>query len=319
VGQTAIDAIIQGRIKQNRFKSFYDLTEHVDLRVVNRKVLESLIKCGAFDSMGLFRSQLFAILENALASGNTVQRDRESGQSSFFAEFEKSGSAKSLKDVPTIPEWPDHEKLLYEKEMLGFYVTGHPLDRYKREVKSYSTVNTKTIQTRRDGEEVVIGGLVSKLKLTQTKKTGERMAIVGLEDLEGTMDMLVFPKTYKEHGEHLVKDAVLFFKGNVDKKEQDPKLLVNEIVPIAEAHKRFLKTVYVKLSTANGVPESTLKDLQGVLSQHPGSIPVYLEFKDQNNVRSHLLVDRSLFVKPDESLVSDLERMLGAEAVSFRA
>ncbi|MGH7198345.1 MAG: DNA polymerase III subunit alpha [Candidatus Omnitrophota bacterium] len=318
VGQTAIDAIIQGRIKQNRFKTFYDFTEHVDLRVVNRKVLESLIKCGAFDSMGLFRSQLFAILDQALSMAGEIQKDRESGQISFFGSFEKDKSfQKNFQNIPNIPEWAENELLLNEKEMLGFYVTGHPLERYQKELKSYSTVSTATIGQRRDGEEVVIGGLVSKLKFTQTRRTNEKMAIVTLEDLEGGLDLLVFPKPFKEHGQILAKDSILFFKGNVDKKEQDPKLLVNEIVPLADVHKKFTRSIHVRLLAA-GLQENTMKNLQEVLAKHPGNVPVYLEFVDQNNARSQMLVDRSLFVRPDENLVSSLQQIAGDEAVSLK-
>jgi len=316
VGQTAIDAIIQGRIKQNRFKSFYDLTENVDLRVVNRKVLESLIKCGAFDTTGLHRSQLFEILDKALARSGEIQKDRERGQRSFFDSFDKE--AESSESIPNVPEWPDNVRLAYEKEMLGFYVTGHPLDRYKKELKSYSTVNTVTIAKRRDGEEVVIGGLVSKLKYTQTKKNNEKMAIVTLEDLEGAIDTLVFPRAFKEYGQHIQKDAILFFKGNVDKKEQTPKLLVNEITALAEAHKKFTRSIHVRLVNGNGEEEQKMKNLQQILSQHPGPTPVYLEFLDKNNARSQMLVDRSLFVQPDENLVALLQQALGEEAVSLR-
>jgi len=309
VGQTAIDAIIQGRIRQKSFNSFFDLTENVDLRVVNRKVLESLIKCGAFDSMGLFRSQLFAVIDAALSVGGEIQKDRESGQRSFFDTFEH--------DIPSIPEWQENEKLTFEKEMLGFYVTGHPLERYKKELKSYSTVSTATLGSRKDGEEIVIGGLVSKLKFTVTKRTSEKMAIVGLEDLGGAMDLLVFPKTFKEYGHYLVKDAILFFKGNLDKKEETPKLLVSEIVPVSDVHKKFTRSIYVRLA-APGLQEETLKKLQGILSQYPGSIPVYLEFAGKDNVRSQLLVDRSLFVQPNEALVNSLQEILGQESVSLK-
>lgn len=318
VGQAAIDAIIQGRIKQNRFKSFYHFTENVDLRVVNRKVLESLIKCGAFDTMGLFRSQLFAILDNALAIAGDIQKDRESGQKSFFDSFEKKeGFTKNFHNVPDISEWSDNEKLLNEKEMLGFYVTGHPLDRYQKELKSYSTASTKTIDQRREGEEITIGGIVHKLKFTQTKKNNEKMAIVGLEDLEGTLDMLVFPKTFKEFGHHLVKDAILFFKGNVDKKEQEPKLLVSEIVPLPDIHKKFTRSIHVRLLT-DALQENLLKNLQETLSHYPGSVPVYLEFVDKDNVASQMLVDRTLFVRPSETLVMSLRKLAGEEAVSLK-
>jgi len=317
VGQTAIDAIIQGRIQRDRFKSFYDLTENVDLRVVNRKVLESLIKCGAFDSTGLHRSQLFAVLDKALSVAGEVQKDRESGQLSFFDSFDNDSALKHTKEVPSIPEWPESERLLYEKEMLGFYVTGHPLERYRKELQSYSTASTGALLRRRDGEEIVIGGLVNKLKFTQTKRTNEKMAIVTLEDLEGTVDLLVFPKTFKEYGQHLVKDAILFFRGNLDKKEQDPKLLVSEITPVGDAHKKFMKSICVRL-VAEGTQEDVLKNIQGILSKYPGGIPVYLEFKDKNNASSRLLVDRSLYVQPNETLVASLRGMLGDEAVSLK-
>ncbi|MBI3315763.1 MAG: hypothetical protein HYZ87_02145 [Candidatus Omnitrophica bacterium] len=201
--------------------------------------------------------------------------------------------------------------------MLGFYVTGHPLARYQKELKSYSTVTTSKTATRRDGEEVVIGGLVSKLKFTQTKRTNERMAIVTIEDLEGTIDALVFPKTFKEHGSHLAKDAILFFKGQLDRKEQDAKLLVNEIVPIHEVHKKFTRSIHVRLLTL-GLEDDKLKGLQDILSKYPGSVPVYLEFVEDNKIQSQMLVDRTLFVKPEESLVASLRQMLGEEAVSLK-
>lgn len=260
VGQTAIDAIIQGRIKQNRFKSFYDLTENVDLRVVNRKVLESLIKCGAFDSMGVFRSRLFESLDKALARAADTQKDRDRGQVSFFSAFDTVASG-SDQDMPDIPEWPENVILSNEKEMLGFYVTGHPLHRYRKELKCYSTVNSTTINNRRDGEEVIIGGLVNKLKLTQTKKNNERMAILTLEDLEGTLDLLVFPKTYKDFGHLIAKDQIMFFKGNADKKEGTPKLLVSEITLMGDAHKKFTKSVFVRLAISQSGADEKMKSL----------------------------------------------------------
>ncbi len=315
VGQTAIDAIIQGRIKRNRFKSLFDLAEHVDLRVVNRKVLESLIKCGAFDSMHTSRAQIFEALEGALGRSGAIQKDRESGQISFFESFDKEAAASQ--SLPVVADWAENVKLAYEKELLGYYVTGHPLERYRKELKSYSTIHTNTATNRRDGEEVVIGGLVNKLKFTQTKKNNEKMAIVTLEDLEGSMDLLVFPRAFKECGHHLQKDAILFFRGNLDKKEQTPKLLVNEITPLTEAHKKFTRSIHVRIVTSQS-QEGTLKNLQEILSKYPGPTPVYLEFLDNNQVRSQMLVDRSLFVQPSENLVISLSQALGEEAISLR-
>src|SRR6185503_8448951 len=159
----------------------------------------SLIKCGAFDTMHTQRAQLFEALEGALARSGEIQKDRESGQSSLFEAFDANASSQSL---PNVPEWPENVKLAYEKELLGFYVTGHPLERYRKELKSYSTIHTNTAIKKREGEEVVIGGLVNKLKYTQTKKNNEKMAIITIEDLEGSIEALVFPRSFKECGHH---------------------------------------------------------------------------------------------------------------------
>ncbi len=317
VGQTAIDSIIQARIKRNRFKSFFDFTENVDARVVNRKVIESLTKCGAFDSMGLFRSQLFAILDSALAVAGEVQKDRQSGQSTLFDSLGAASGFGGPQEVPIIPEWPEHEKLLNEKETLGFYVTGHPLARYQREIKSYSSGAILAVRQRRDGEEITVGGLVSKLKFTVTKKNAEKMAIVTVEDLEGSLEALVFPKVFKDYGHLLVKDAILFLKGRLDKREDDPKILVSEIIQLADARKKLTRALTIELAAQN-TDEGALKNLQEVLSKYPGPTPVYLSFVAQDRSRSHMLVDRSLFVEPSDALINSLEKLVGSEAVAFR-
>ena len=128
------------------------------------------------------------------------------------------------------------------------------------------------------------------------------------------IDLLIFPRSYKEHGHHLQKDAILFFRGNIDKKEETPKLLVNEITPLAEAHKKFTRSIHVRIVTAKAQDE-TLKSLQAILQKYPGPTPVYLEFLDNNQVRSQMLVDRSLFAKPSEELVQSLQKAFGEEAI----
>jgi len=317
VGQTAIDAIIQGRIKRDRFKSFFDLIENCDLRVVNRKVLESLIKCGAFDSMGLKRSQLYDMLDGALSRAGEVQKDRVSGQISFFDSLEHSAVfEKNAQTVPDIPEWPESVILANEKEMLGFYVTGHPLQRVKAELRSYTSASSSVLVERRDGEEVTIGGLVNKLKFTQTKKNNEKMAIVTMEDLQGSVDLLVFPRAFKDFGHHLTKDAILIFRGNVDKKEQNPKILVNEIHTVSEMHKKA-KTVVLKIEV-NAETEGKIKSLQEILAKFKGPSAVYIEFYSNGRMSQRILVDKDKFVQPGEEMSAALQDMLGADCVRFR-
>ncbi|MDD5496246.1 MAG: DNA polymerase III subunit alpha, partial [Candidatus Omnitrophica bacterium] len=183
VGEGAIDSIIVMRQKQGKFKSIYDFTQKVDPRLVNRKVIESLIKCGAMDSLGLFRSQLSVMIDKAVEVADTVHKDRVNGQMSFFDRFEDEDNfKKTFQDIPNIPEWPENQLLAHEKEMLGFYITKHPLARFEKLIKTYSTSVTSGLRNLRDGEEVLLGGIISKVKFTTTRKTNEKMAIMNVED-----------------------------------------------------------------------------------------------------------------------------------------
>ncbi|MBI4974920.1 MAG: DNA polymerase III alpha subunit, partial [Candidatus Omnitrophica bacterium] len=189
VGQGAIESIIETRQKEGRFKTIYDFTERVDPRLVNRKVIESLIKCGALDSLGLYRSQASALIDKALEVADSIHKDKLNGQLSFFDKFEdEENFKKTFQDIPNIPEWPEHQLLAYEKEMLGFYITKHPLARFEKILRTYSTCRTTDLGNLRDGDEVLIGGIISKVKFTTTRKTNEKMAIITLEDLDSVVE-----------------------------------------------------------------------------------------------------------------------------------
>jgi len=315
VGQAAIDSVIQSRIKGGNFRSLYDFCERVDSRAVNRKTIESLIKCGAFDSLGCRRSQLMATLDASVAYAAQIQRDRQSGQFSLFDRGSKDGGFReSSPALPDIAEWPEHEKLAFEKQLLGFYVTGHPLERYSEQFEKYSGVTSANIGKEADGSEVLIGSLVAKLKFTVTKKNQERMAILGLEDLEGTVEALVFPRVFAEYGHLLVPDAILFFKGRVDKKEENPKLIVQEIYSVSSLQNRMTRSVMIELKSASA-DEKMLHKLQDVLSKSPGQTPVYLSFLDEAGGRSEVIIDRSLFVSPNPDFVHNVEGILGRGSV----
>lgn len=319
VGQSAIDSVIQARIKSGRFTSLHEFTERVDSRAVNRKTIESLIKCGAFDSLGLFRSQLTVMMDQAILHAGEIQKDRASGQMSLFDVMNESDKFKqSIQEVPQIPEWSVDQKLGYEKELLGFFVTGHPLDRYKKQFQQYSDVNCLTAGQRNDGEEVMVGALVNKLKLTVTKAKNERMAIVTLEDLEGSLEALVFPRVFAEFGRYLVKDATLFFKGRIDRKEETPKLIVKEIHSVSAIESRMTRGVFVKIPPEKA-SEEHLQRVQGALSRYSGPTPVYLRFLgDQGNAGHDVIIDRSLFVQASPDLVKSLEDLLGQGAVQLQ-
>jgi len=319
VGQGAIDSIITVREKIKKFKSIYDFTEKVDSRLVNRKVIESLIRCGAMDSLGLYRSQLSAMIDKALEVAGGVQKDRMVGQLSFFDTFQdQENFKKTFQEIPNIPEWPESQLLLSEKEMLGFYITSHPLARFEKALRTYSTCATTDLRSRADGEEVLLGGIINKAKFTVTKRTNEKMAIITLEDLVGSVEVLVFPSAYVKAAALVKVDAVVFVKGRLSLREDEPKIIANEVVALESVRMKYTKAVFVDLVTM-GLDMAALEKLKKVLPRYPGSIPVYLRFIKPGGKKTVLSIGNAFCVEPHEGLIRDIEKIFGPDAVSFKA
>ncbi|MFH1190355.1 MAG: DNA polymerase III subunit alpha [Candidatus Omnitrophota bacterium] len=319
VGAGAIESIIATRKKHGRFKTIYDFTEKIDSRLVNRKVIESLIKCGAMDSLGLFRSQLSATIDKALDVAGGIQKDRMNGQLSFFDRFEDEESfKKTFQEIPNIPEWAESQLLTYEKEMLGFYITKHPLARFEKVIRAYSTCATTDLRGRKDGDEVLLGGIISKAKYTVTKRTNEKMAIVTLEDLDGSVEALVFPATFAKSVALIKPDAVVFMKGRLSLREEEPKLIVNEVSALESVKMKYTKAISIELLTA-GLEMSALDKLKKVLSRYPGGVPAYLKFVKPDGTKSVVMIGNNFLVEPHEGLVRDIEKIFGQDVVNFRA
>ncbi len=318
VGEGAIESITKMRSMSGKFKSIYDFSGKVDPRLVNRKVIESLIRCGTMDSLGLFRSQLSAMVDKALEAAGDVHKDRINGQLSFFEKFEdQENFKKTFQDIPNIPEWPENQLLAYEKEMIGFYLTKHPLARFEKMLNTYSTCNTAQLQNMHDGDEVLIGGIVSKAKFTTTRKTNEKMAIMTLEDLSGVAEVLVFPSTFAKSGGLIKQDAIIFVKGRVNLREEEPKIVANEIVTLDSVRAKYTKAVMVNVLTA-GLEKNSLESLKKVLSRYPGRVPVYLNFVKPDGKRTTIATGTNLLVEPHEGLVRDIEKILGRDVVNFK-
>lgn len=320
VGRLAIDSIVEGRekTKNKRYESLYQFCELNDLRLVNRKVIESLIKCGAFDTLRLFRSQLFAMLDRALEMGGALARDRERGQLSLFSAFEEHVAFNNgFQDIPKIKEWPEHQLLAGEKELLGFYITGHPLARYERLLKNYTSASTQDLAGKRDGESVSVGGIIVKLKNTVTKRTGDKMAVLVLEDLKGTVEVLVFPEAYKEAYKYLRQDALIFIRGKVSLREEEPKIIAAMVMPLEDVREKFTSAVIINIASSTAKDE-TLISLKSILESHRGQTPVYLALNAQDNNKTEVLVSKDCFISPSDNLFVEIEGLLGQGAVSLR-
>ncbi len=313
VGQTAIESIVNNRNTSGSYKSIYDFCERVDLRLVNRKVIESLIKCGALDCFKIYRSQLMAIAEKALERGAQNQKEKAAGQFSFF---DMGGDGESFsvgkEEIPQAKEWPKPQVLAYERETLGFYMSGHPLNQFKMEIKEFTDYTTKNLSQVTDGQEVKMVGLINSVKLTTTRKTNERMAILNLEDLDGVVEAVVFPSTYSGVASYLKEGEIVVLKGRVSFREEEPKIVVSEIKHVDELYKS-IKAIKVDLS---GVNSMGLEKLKEKLSQFPGKTPVYLQLNTKSYKSVQILVGEDLFVSPSEGLMEELRELVGENRFS---
>ena len=310
VGEGAIESIIEARKKHGRLSGLHEFCERTDSRLVNKKVLESLIKCGAFDSVGLKRSQLMAMLAEAMDAASSAHKESAAGQMTFFAENNSS------RQVPDMKEWPESQLLNFEKEMIGFYITGHPLAKYEKILKEYSTAVSIGLKNLEDGQKIWFGGIINKIKNTVTKRAGEKMAIMMVEDMEGSVEALVFPNSYKNVSKYIVPNSAIFINGRLSLKEERPKIIVEEIIPITDARKKFTQSVSIDF-LSQGMDEELFGRLRGVFSKYQGDTPVYLNFSTKTNGSYRMLVDRKLFVSPTNELATELETIIGREHIRF--
>ncbi len=317
VGEGAAEAIITTRQKQGRFESMYDFAQKVDSRTANKKVIESLIKCGAMDSTRILRSQAMAILDKILSMAAKASRDRNSGQLSFFGESDGVESFKdNFQDVPAIPEWPEHELLTNEKEMIGFYITKHPLARFERLLNAYSTCKISELSTMTDGQMVLIGGIINRVRITVTRKKSEKMAIVNLGDLENFVEVLVFPKSYRKAPELIIADNLVYIHGRLNLREEEPKIVAEDIIPLEKVKEIFTKSVLVKMSTL-GLEEKLMIRIRNTIGNFKGKTPLFIELVTAEGRKIRLSTGKDLFVHPSDALVEAVEEIVGEGNVKF--
>ncbi|HLO24950.1 MAG TPA: DNA polymerase III subunit alpha, partial [Geobacteraceae bacterium] len=315
VGEGAIEAIIDAREK-GPFPNIFDFCERVDLRRVNRRVVESLVKCGAFDSTGARRSQLMAALDDAMNLGQKIQQERDSAQVSLFgtAEIVKANGNGQGK-LPDLPEWDAKLLLGFEKEAIGFFITGHPLGRYVADMKRFATADCASLADLPDKSDVRICGIVAGLKESITKK-GDRMGFVTLEDLTGSVEVIVFPEIYAKAVEHLKSEEPLVVSGNVDIGEKSTKIKATDVVPLCDVTEKETKRVCLTLKTS-GLEREALEALKGVIGRHRGECRVCLRFELPERLAVTVNLPVSYAVAAREDLSLEVEGLLGYNAVSF--
>ena len=313
VGQAAVESIVEARADAGPFASLYEFCERVDLQRVNRRVVESLIKCGAFDSLHSVRSSTMAALDQAMDMAQTIQKDRLSGQVSMFGTFagQQRGSEPSM---PNIPEWNQRQKLAMEKEALGFYISGHPMDAYVKEMEAFAVSSSDSLAGREDGMQIMLCGINAALKEITTKR-GERMAFLSLEDRHGAVEVVVFADVYQSSGRLLDGEDPLLVVGTIQKEETGVKIIAQQILNLLEAKEHLTQAIHVRLPPEN-LNKEALEDLKAILERHKGDCKAYVHLCTDSRCETVIKLGEKIRVKPDRRLIEEVNRYFGAEVVT---
>jgi DNA polymerase III subunit alpha len=312
VGGPAAEAIVRARAEGGVFASIWEFTERADPQAVNKRALESLVKCGALDSTGATRMGMLAVLDQALAYGSKQAADRLAGQASIFDGLEQTEDVQERHHSP-IPtgEFDERELLRLEKETLGLYVSEHPLERVAGELKRKTDCSLAEVERRRDGEIVVVGGIVSGLKQVTTKR-GDPMVFVALDDPTGHAEVVVFNSTYAASRDHLEADRILVVKGRVDHKQAgETKLIAMEVTPFEATPAR--REVRLRID-ARRAPAGLIRELASLVKDFPGEAPVYVDLETSDGERT-LALGPEYRVKPDADFFAEARALLGEAAL----
>ncbi len=315
VGEGAVEAMLRAREEGGPFSSLFDFCDRVDMKAVNRRVVESLIKSGSLDSIDDRRSALFKAIDKAMDAGQKRQRDREQGQSNLFGMLGEAGGGEGAPEkVPGAPPWSEAERLGFEKESLGFFITGHPLERFRSELEQWASDSTASLGQSEAKGEVSVGGIVTALRLIRTRK-GDRMASFVLEDLEGSVECLVFPEAYKKAAGRLANDQVVLVKGRAENRDEDrPKLLASDVMPLEQAKLAEARSVTIRVP-ALGWDRSKGERLRDILGAHRGDCPVTLEIVRPGVYAVALAPSAAYRVRPGSVLRDEVEELLGPGAL----
>ncbi len=312
VGTNAITSILEARKTVSRFSSLFEFCEEIDLRLVNKRVIESLIKAGALDSLGGHRSQLFASIDRAIESAQKIQRDRESGQQGLFSITGDDPSGSLPQELPDTPEWPESLLLSNEKETLGFYITGHPLEKFAEQIQQISSTRVEDTSEMEAGQEVQLGAMITSLRRLRTRK-GDRMAALSLEDLSGSIDAVVFPEAFKRCESLLESEAAVLVRGVIDLEDSGTrKVIVKEVQTLEGARPARPVTIHVKLEAmTHGLPTK----LRSILEEHPGQSRVTFQLEHPQSYLITLQPRHLGRVKADGRFVRQVETLCGVGSV----
>ncbi|HZQ90921.1 MAG TPA: DNA polymerase III subunit alpha [Terriglobales bacterium] len=317
VGRNAIDSVVAARKQVGRFRSIYEFCEKVDLRLLNKRVLESLIKSGAMDSLGR-RSQLMAVLDKAMERAQKTQRDKEAGQHGLFGVFsdDAAPAAAANEALPNIPDWDEHQRLAAEKEILGFFITGHPLEKYREKLLDFNALSTEAIAAMKSStgrDEIVAAGMMSGVRVLKSKR-GELYAQGTLEDMSGSVDFLCFSESFKRLQERLKLEVPVLVRAAVRAEEgANTKLLISDVTPLEEAKPKLPKSLRIRVGLESAT-SSTVDALHSLCAERRGEARVLFDVERPGDFMV-VMEPAGYNVQADRAFISRVEELCGRGSV----
>ena len=306
VGSGAMRSVIEEREKSGLFRSLEDFCARLDGRTVNRKILESLVKCGAFDCFGKSRAALFADLDRAMLHAAGLQRDRASGQGALFEELH--GIHRPAAAVATVEPWPRNEMLAYERELLGFYLTGHPLEAYSGHFDSPKITTISAAQRIEESSTVRLAGIVCSVEKKFTKKDGKPFAVIVLEDFTGQMELTAWDEVFADKGALLNPGAVISVVARLTRRDDSVRAIINTLSALKP--KASLKPVRLRLARGK-LTEGALPDILDAVRRFPGKRPLIIEIVNDAGLTFEIRAAESLAVGDESGLRHAVTRFAG--------
>ncbi len=318
VGSNAIEELVKEREKKGRFSSIFDFSSRLDTRVCNRKTMESLAQAGAFDSLHQNRAQLMASIDDVINYASRKQEEERLNQVSLFGES-SGGGMGGEPNLRECPQWTNIERLNKERELIGFYLSGHPLDKFKEDVKLFAShsLNVEELSKLGDREKVRVIGIITSVRRISDKK-GRPMAFAQIEDLDGSTEVLIFSEVYDRHQGLIAPDTVVMLEGNLSKRDEPPKIMASSMERVENLREKFQAQLQLNivLKTAE-ISEDDLSEMATLFSIHKGETPIKLKVRSQQAKRPLNMNVRKYVVEPNNELLNGLRNILDKNSVQL--
>lgn len=316
LGSKAIENIIETREKVGELKTLKKFLENVGLSVVNKGVLESLIKSGAFDEIHSNRAQLFESIDLILELARKYQQDIASGQGDLFSMDSSRDNTRIAGELPTVAEWKDNIKLAFEKDVLGLYFSGHPLGRFRKEISSFPSYTLAELTEDHQERDVSIVGIISNVTVRRAQKSGKNYAAATFEDLEGSVEALFFSRVLEKYGDLINSSEPVMVTGKIEFEGDRPrKLIASSLKPLKEVRRDAVAAIHIKLDSL-GVDDDIIGGIKSIVEKHKGNCPLYFHIKDSREtkiIRAH----SSFNIQPSELFISDISSFVGHDSVRY--